>query len=503
MVLKAMALWRRVCDRTGVSAAFSHEWWERVLERYSEPQRHYHNMSHIEELSALHATVDGLGLFHRPDTVAWTVFFHDIVYEPTRNDNEDQSADVWLDFASDLATDVGHRDEQMIATVRQYILQTKNHTTCPLDAEKDLRLFLDMDLAILGAPKERYTEYAEQIAREYSHYPRDAYCAGRAKVLRTFAVDAHLFKTEELSERLLKNARENLAWEITQLESPPMVLEPVFFADRAGVLQFENECRGRDPLRIAPDDLDHMLAMNTGKLSIAFRHRDTKELIAMVVASMSPLDDASERAYAEAFPSEASSPLTDDAKSARLSDVAVTMAKASAYDPAVRSEVDVHGSHLMIHSLCVSKSLRRRGLATKLLKDYLSLIRKEYPQIKRVTAVVPEFMARCLGRLGFVNCGARKAYDYDPSVVGGAASMRRSPIGADPTPPPVTAGSPTAAGLKIETSADPKAPSSDGRSPTMSPPGGALRSPGSVASPTSLVLASLMEMTMVIPPESS
>src|SRR3990167_1746002 len=134
MVALVLALWQRTCSRAAITTDRMQSWWVTILERYNEPQRHYHTMTHLEELTRLHAEAEEMKLFHDADAVAWTIFFHDIIYDPKRPDNEDVSADVWLQFCKEAHHD-GFQDAQLITRVRQYILQTKNHMACPLDAE--------------------------------------------------------------------------------------------------------------------------------------------------------------------------------------------------------------------------------------------------------------------------------------------------------------------------------------------------------------------------------
>ena len=279
-----------------------------------------------------------------------------------------------------------------------------------------------------------------------------------------------------------------------------MVLEPVFFADRNEVLKFEHEARRGDPLRIAADDLDHMLAMTTGKMSMAFRHSDSKALLAMAIASLTPLTDRCETLYKAAFAPAVMNEPDETVKQRKIAEAAKAMAESEGggYAPAVRGEMDVHGSHLMLHSVCVGRTLRRRGVATKLLKDYLTMVRADYPQVKRITAVVPQFMSKCMSRLGFVGCGPRYATDFGLASPGGVGAFRgASPIAGSPG----TAGSPFAAvnstlhqtrgGITLDT-ADLVG--------TPAIASGATSPHGAAGSPNAAAMMKLEEVTMLLPP---
>jgi predicted metal-dependent HD superfamily phosphohydrolase len=79
--------------------------------------------------------------------------------------------------------------------------------------------FLDLDLAILAAPAEKYKEYAKAIRQEYIHVPDQAYREGRGQVLRGFLGRGRLFFSEENCQ-LEAVARTNLSAEITTLGGP-------------------------------------------------------------------------------------------------------------------------------------------------------------------------------------------------------------------------------------------------------------------------------------------
>lgn len=85
-------------------------------------------------------------------------------------------------------------------------------------ATSDLCLFLDIDMSVLGWPRERYLKYAEQIRLEYSHVDESTYCTRRASVLRSFLESGAIFCTAEYRHRAEDAARDNVAAEIVELE---------------------------------------------------------------------------------------------------------------------------------------------------------------------------------------------------------------------------------------------------------------------------------------------
>jgi predicted metal-dependent HD superfamily phosphohydrolase len=98
--------------------------------------------------------------------------------------------------------------------VHEYILATKHHQ---LDvSDKDLALFLDMDMSILGSCLPEYLAYARAIRKEYSHISDDVYCAKRADVLRGFLAGT-IFHTTAFS-LWEDRARTNLMHEVAFLD---------------------------------------------------------------------------------------------------------------------------------------------------------------------------------------------------------------------------------------------------------------------------------------------
>jgi predicted metal-dependent HD superfamily phosphohydrolase len=179
-----------------------------LVTAYSQPDRHYHNLYHIHHvLTILERFGDRI---QSPRAVFLAAWFHDFVYDSQAIDNELLSAK----FAAELLTDIGASAE-LIDRVRQLILATQGHQIDPNDP--DLCIFLDADLAILGADPVRYQAYARSIRREYSWVADAAYQTGRSRVLESFLQRDRLYYTELMFDELESIARDNLMKEITSL----------------------------------------------------------------------------------------------------------------------------------------------------------------------------------------------------------------------------------------------------------------------------------------------
>jgi predicted metal-dependent HD superfamily phosphohydrolase len=144
------------------------------------------------------------------DAVYFAIWFHDVIYDTKRSDNEEKSAE----FASEVLGSLGV-PEQTIATVWEMILATKYHRGA--DLSWDTKAFLDLDTSILGAPQEIYEEYSRAIRKEYSWVPDVLYQKGRMKVLNDFLEREYIYYTEEIRTRYELQARHNIAEEVRVL----------------------------------------------------------------------------------------------------------------------------------------------------------------------------------------------------------------------------------------------------------------------------------------------
>ena len=63
---------------------------DRLLERYSEPGRHYHDARHV--LACLQALDRYPGRIHNSNAIELAIWYHDAIYDPRASDNEARSA---------------------------------------------------------------------------------------------------------------------------------------------------------------------------------------------------------------------------------------------------------------------------------------------------------------------------------------------------------------------------------------------------------------------------
>jgi predicted metal-dependent HD superfamily phosphohydrolase len=186
-----------------------------LIAAYTQPNRHYHNLDHIHHLLTIIERFDRenspqLERLQDPSSVILAAWFHDFVYDPQAVDNEVQSAKAATELLSNLNLCLD------LDRIEQLILATQGHQIDPDDA--DLCMFLDADLAILGADRLRYATYMRSIRREYEWVDEASYRTGRSRVLASFLQRDRLYYTDLLFDELEAIARMNLQREISLLK---------------------------------------------------------------------------------------------------------------------------------------------------------------------------------------------------------------------------------------------------------------------------------------------
>jgi predicted metal-dependent HD superfamily phosphohydrolase len=171
-----------------------------LCDRYTEPHRAYHTLHHLADcLSWLDRAYS---LAENPGAIALALWFHDAIYDTHRADNEAQSAN----WAVQVVHDVGG-GPLLQQAVHDMILATQ-HDAAPVTG--DMRLVVDSDLAILGAPPDRFAQYEAQIRQEYAGVPEVLFRQKRTEVIQTFLARPSIFAVEFFQRRLEQSARQNL-----------------------------------------------------------------------------------------------------------------------------------------------------------------------------------------------------------------------------------------------------------------------------------------------------
>lgn len=202
MEARWVALWNELGAKGDPIAVF-----ESLVEEYSKG-RVYHNLTHIEFcLDQLDRVRDSL---KDQNSVAFALWFHDVVYNTRAQDNEVKSAE-WA-MAVAIGAGLG---KEFAEKVRDLILTTRHAS----DLEHDAKYLADIDLAILGQPADAFDIYNRSIAQEFSWVPPELYREGRKGVLSRFVDPGrqNVFSTEEFRREYETTAKSNIERAIEQL----------------------------------------------------------------------------------------------------------------------------------------------------------------------------------------------------------------------------------------------------------------------------------------------
>ena len=199
--------WLALWQAAGVDAVPA-EWYDRLTAAYAERHRHYHNRQHIADCLAEFDQARHLA--QDPVTVELALWFHDAVYRPRKSDNEEQSAAL----AKHCLTEAGVSDAR-VGSVIELIMATKTHE---VQAGSDAGLMVDVDLSILGQNEKRFSEYEQQIRREYRWVPKIIFAPKRAEILERFLARDQIYATEWFRNKYEAQARHNLKGSISLLK---------------------------------------------------------------------------------------------------------------------------------------------------------------------------------------------------------------------------------------------------------------------------------------------
>lgn len=183
--------------------------WTEIEKQYSLKIRHYHNLTHIGNMITLSEEIKDSIVNY--DDFLLSIWYHDIIYKPSRKDNEEKSAIFAIKRLKTL-----NIDEKSSKNIKNLIISTKKHDIIT-NENHDNGFLLDIDLSILGNDWETYNTYLQNIRKEYAIYPNFIYKNARKKVLQHFLKRETLYFTEIFKNKFENQARKNLTKEIKML----------------------------------------------------------------------------------------------------------------------------------------------------------------------------------------------------------------------------------------------------------------------------------------------
>jgi predicted metal-dependent HD superfamily phosphohydrolase len=204
-----LSKWQALAAKLGLDESKSEEVGDYLLAQYSGSDRHYHNVRHI--VSMLDGFESLKAKFEQTVAAELAIFFHDVIYDAARSDNEEQSAIKMKEKLHGIV------DGAILTSAVFSIEATKKHESTP---SPDTNLLLDLDMAILGQPWAVYERYAKGVMQEYLKvYGEAVYRQGRPKLfLEPTIARGDIFLTDHFKP-LNESAVRNMQREAKILES--------------------------------------------------------------------------------------------------------------------------------------------------------------------------------------------------------------------------------------------------------------------------------------------
>jgi predicted metal-dependent HD superfamily phosphohydrolase len=157
-----------------------------LLSMWNESHRHYHNLNHLNDLiDQINENKDKFSE-KEYEKLILTALFHDCVYDPMKSDNEEKSADFFIECCSD-------KSNGDVLEVKQMILDTKTHQSTTNLSES----FNRYDMSIVERDFDQLLEWERGISEEFSVYGKEVYKNGRLKFLESL-MDNYPNNTENL-----------------------------------------------------------------------------------------------------------------------------------------------------------------------------------------------------------------------------------------------------------------------------------------------------------------
>ena len=198
------ALWTRCLVKGADSEALAV--YQELVQRYSEPHRHYHTPEHIGH--CLRQLDLAAGLMDDADAVEMALWFHDAIYDPRASDNERKSAEFFTQVV----------DQDVTAAFRQSVYDLIMVTTHPEQPRSlDEQFMVDIDLSSFGLPWDTFQRHSDAVRQEYTHLSDQQFYPNQIAFLRSLLARPAFFFTDLFRERYEKTAKENIGRHLQEL----------------------------------------------------------------------------------------------------------------------------------------------------------------------------------------------------------------------------------------------------------------------------------------------
>jgi len=203
--LATLQRWQQTSASLGIRSVDAE--YRKLMRAWRSWGRRYHTLDHLNACLREFDLVRQLA--ERPAEVELALWFHDAVYKTRRSDNEVRSAAWATEFLESHGT-----AKEVVARVAGLVLATAHNVG---ELSGDAALTVDIDLSILGQPREVYDVFERNVRREYWWVPKKRFVAGRTRILQSFLDRPTIYHWPVMRDKFEVRARENLARATAQL----------------------------------------------------------------------------------------------------------------------------------------------------------------------------------------------------------------------------------------------------------------------------------------------
>jgi predicted metal-dependent HD superfamily phosphohydrolase len=178
-----------------------------LINAYNEEQRVYHTLQHIEDCLKLFDEIKSQ--LQNPDAVELAIWFHDVIYQINSSDNEELSADLFMNMSEDVL------EPAMRHQIYQHIIATLHNGSEMLD--HDTRYMVDIDLSSFGLPWDQFIQNSREVREEMSHIPDEVFYPKQCAFQKSLLKHGRFYQTDYFFKNYEQSALNNIADYFVQL----------------------------------------------------------------------------------------------------------------------------------------------------------------------------------------------------------------------------------------------------------------------------------------------
>lgn len=217
--------WNRVISNfTDPTDNAVREVYDNLIEIYSAEDRYHHNLKHIEHMITVLMELFTIYKYTQEDQNACILaaFFHDYIYKIKKPNDPQVYSDEELsaEHAIKSLNRIIKNSPDFIEKVANLIRLTHSHKpNLAFDIDHTLQeVFIDSDMAILGADDFRYEQYSKGIIEEYQDVDNETFISGRKNFLMKLMKEKAIFLTEYMNQLYNDQAHMNIRTELMALD---------------------------------------------------------------------------------------------------------------------------------------------------------------------------------------------------------------------------------------------------------------------------------------------